>query len=97
MTMCPKCRKCGPIGWCTCEINFKTIHENKVLMTTLIESQPTLQEVLNNLEEYILKLDRYKDNANSGGQDCWFTMDLDEEGEWVKLEDILNLFRAKKL
>lgn len=87
---------------------FKTIHENKVLINPptecvefdgnliLPEQQPTLIEVLNNLRNYILSLQRYECNSNSGGQDCWCTMDEDKEGEYVKLEDIIKLFGAEK-
>lgn len=59
-------------------------------------NQPTMVEVLNNLQEYVLSLDRYECNTNSGGYDCWSTMDLDKDGEWIKLEDVLNLFSVKK-
>ena len=77
---------------------FKTIHENRVLINPPIleNNQPTMVEVLSNLENYILSLQRYECSTNSGGQDCWSTMDEDKEGEWVKIEDVLKLFGAKK-
>ena len=79
---------------------FKTVHENKVLNNTpIIESlvdKMQVPQLLNNMRTYILSLPRYEYNTNSGGQDCWCTMDEDEEGEYIKLEDVLTLFSAKK-
>lgn len=95
-----KCDKCGYIGTCMCKL-YRTIDENKVSITyvefdgILPEPQPTLTEVLNNLENWILSLQRYECNTNSARQDCWASMVEDEEGEYVKLSDVLNLFAPK--
>jgi hypothetical protein len=66
------------------EKHYKTVHENQVLIG-LPEQQPTLIEVLNNLENYILSLTTYND---------W--NEMDENGEYIKLEDVLALFALKK-
>ncbi len=58
--------------------------------------QPTLVEVINNLKDYVLTLDRYENSFGSGYGDCWGTMEVDENGEYIKLEDVLALFSAKK-
>lgn len=82
--------RCNQVGTCMC--NFKTVHENKVLINTpIIELQelPTLTDILNNLENYILSLDRY--DSYSGEAPV-----RDEEGEYIKLEDVLKLFGAGK-
>ena len=74
---------------------IKTIHENKVLINPPIESitdKMQILQVLNNMRTYILSLPRYEYNINSGGQDCWCTMDEGKEGEWIKLQDALKLF-----
>lgn len=72
------------------ENKFKTIHENKVLINPPIleNNQPTMVEVLNNLENYILSLQRYEDE--------WGYIVEKEDGRWVKIEDVLKLFGAKK-
>jgi hypothetical protein len=78
---------------------FKTMNENKVMINPPTESlvdKIQVTQLLNNMSSYVLSLDRYECNTNSGGQDCWSTMDLDRDGEWIKLEDVLSLFSAKK-
>lgn len=79
--------------------DFKTVHENKIKIPPPIESlvdKMQVPQLLNNMRSYVLSLNRYECSTNSGGQDCWSTMDLDKDGEWIKLEDVLNLFSAKK-
>ena len=73
---------------------IKTIHENKVLINPPIleNNQPTMVEVLNNLENYILSLQRYYNSVEHG---CPI-MEEYEYGEYIKLEDVLTLFSAKK-
>lgn len=45
------------------------------------------------IKQLILKLDRYDPEPKYD----WATMAQDnEEGEWVRLEDVLNIFGAKK-
>lgn len=68
------------------ENKFKTIHENRVLINPPIieNNQPTVVEVLNNLENYILSLQRYEDE--------WGYLVEKEDGRWVKIEDVLKLF-----
>jgi len=68
---------------------MQTIHENKALMNAFIEPQPTLIEVLNNLENYVLSLQRYDAGHNDSIRE-------DEEGEYILLKDVLALFSAKK-
>ena len=72
---------------------FKTIHENKVLINPPIleNNQPTMVEVLNNLENYILSLQRYYNSVEHG---CPI-MEEYEYGEYIKLEDVLKLFGAE--
>jgi hypothetical protein len=74
---------------------FKTIHENKALMNAFIEPQPTLIEILNNLENYVLSLPKivYKSDGTGYG---YISEGKDESGVYVKLEDVLSLFSAKK-
>lgn len=43
----------------------------------------------------ILSLPKYNSTYGSGGVDCWGEMEEDKDGEYIKLEDILNLFSAK--
>lgn len=78
---------------------LKTVHENKVLINppaeSIVDKMQVLQ-LLNNMKSYILSLQRYECSTNSGGQDCWSTMDEDKEGEYIKLEDVLTLFSAEK-
>jgi len=52
----------------------------------------TRTSIIAEFKNKILELNRYECTANSGGQDCWATMELDLDGEFVKIEDILNLF-----
>lgn len=54
---------------------------------------PTL---INNLKLSILHLPKYNSTYGSGGLDCWGEMEEDKDGEYIKLEDVLNLFSAKK-
>jgi len=84
--MFPKCQKCNSIGWCNC--NIKTIHENKVMINPPIDSPPTMIEILNNLEKFVLSLDRY-DNE-------WGYITKQDKGQYILLEDVLALFSAKK-
>ncbi len=82
--------------------NYKTIHENKVLINppteciefdgnlAFPEQQPTLIEVLNNLENYILSLQRYEPEPKND----WVQMIENKDGEWVKISDVLALFRG---
>ena len=45
------------------------------------------------IKQLILKLDRYDPEPKYD----WATMTQDnEEGEWIRLEDVLNIFAAKK-
>lgn len=71
---------------------FKTVHENQVFIG-LPKQQPTLTDILNNLENYILSLDRY-DNYSGEDNSCFITEN--KEGEYIKLEDVLKLFGAEK-
>ena len=72
---------------------IKTILENKVLINPPIleNNQPTMVEVLNNLENYILSLQRYYNSVEHG---CPI-MEEYEYGEYIKLEDVLKLFGAE--
>ena len=70
---------------------FKTVHENQVFIG-LPKQQPTLTDILNNLENYILSLQRYYNSVEHG---CPI-MEEYEYGEYIKLEDILKLFYAIK-
>lgn len=74
---------------------IKTIRENKVLINTpIIELQelPTLTDILNNLENYILSLPRWNNHSKYDNP----YMLQDNDGEYIKLEDVLTLFSAKK-
>lgn len=79
---------------------FKTIHENKSELEqfyskSIIEKLQPLQMV-ESIKTAIMQLDRYSNEANSGGQDCWCTMDKDKDGEYVLFEDIIKLFMLNK-
>ena len=75
------------------ENKFKTIHENNVQINPFsIENQVKSQ--MESLRYRLKNLSRYESNTNSGGQDCWSTMDENKDGEYIKLEDILKLFGA---
>ena len=71
---------------------FKTIHENRVLINPPIleNNQPTMVEVLSNLENYILSLPRWNNHSKYDNP----YMLQDNDGEYIKLEDILKLFGA---
>lgn len=79
--------------------HYKTIHENAVMINPPKESDAilfpkveTITSIIAEFKNKILQLEKYECTTNSGGQDCWATMELDKEGEYVKIEDILNLF-----
>lgn len=73
---------------------FKTIHENNVQINPFsIENQVKAQ--MESIRYKLKNLPKYECNTNSGGQDCWCTMDEDREGEYIKLEDALKLFIAE--
>ncbi len=86
-----QCNGCGQaLGTCVCR--FKTIHENAVLLNPLtidevFPKQPTLIEVLNNLDKLVLSLQRF-DESEQG-------IVKDNEGEYVLLSDVLSLFSRK--
>jgi len=77
---------------------YLTIHENKneIEKYWIENNQPTWTDIFNNIENYILTLDRYENSFGSGYGDCWGEMVESEEGDWVKLEDVLKLFSAQK-
>ena len=71
------------------ENKFKTIHENKVLINpSIIENNKiTMVEVLNNLKSYISSLPKYRNE--------WGYVVENDNGEYIKLEDVLKLFGAE--
>lgn len=81
MTMFPRCQQCGSIGWCNCG------------------AQKFKQRTEEDIKQAILSLNRYYPDYYSGydGYGCGATMEVGEDGEYIKLEDILNIFGAKKL
>lgn len=89
-TNCKNGNQCFCDGSCkkgqNISLNNKCIEFNGNLF---IEEQPTLTEILNNLENYILNLTRYDNSYDQGIVE-------NEEGEYIRLEDVLALFGAKK-
>jgi hypothetical protein len=70
---------------------FKTVHENNVQINPFsIENQVKYQ--MENLKYKIKKLPKYEEDS----YDNKSIMTPSDNGEWVKLEDALNLFSAKK-
>ena len=72
------------------ENKFKTIHENKVLINPPTESlvdKMQVPQLLNNMKSYILSLQRYRDE--------WGYIVENDNGEYIKLEDVLKLFGAE--
>jgi len=77
---------------------YITIHENKNDLEQFyskksLAEKMELSTLIDNLTTVIMQLDKYTCTSNSGGQDCWCTMDRDDNGEYIKLEDILTLFQ----
>lgn len=70
---------------------YNTIRENDVIInpsvSTLFSREKTIKK------EDILKLIKYSLEHNSTSEGVsWSTMEADDEGEYVRLKDILNLF-----
>jgi hypothetical protein len=77
----------------------RTIYEisefqNNYKEVSIIEKMkiPTL---MNNLKLSVLSLPKYNSTYGSGGLDCWGEMEEDRDGEYIKLQDVLNLFSTK--
>ena len=70
---------------------FKTVHENKALINTpIIESitdKMQVPQLLNNIKNYILSLPKYRNE--------WGYVVENDNGEYIKLEDVLKLFGAE--
>ena len=47
----------------------------------MFPKQPTLIEIINNLKEYVLTLDRYENSFGLGYGDCWGEMVESKEGD----------------
>jgi len=71
---------------------MQTIHENKVLINppqeNITEKMKELQ-LISNLKLAVLSLQRHDAGHNDSIRE-------DKEGEYIKLEDVLALFSAKK-
>lgn len=81
------------------ENKFKTIHENKVLINPPTESlvdKMQVTQLLNNMKSYILSLQRYYCESCQSSFGNYSDMTESEEGEYVKIEDVLKLFGAEK-
>lgn len=74
---------------------FKIINENKVMINPPIESPLTWTDIFNNAEQYILELPTITYESDGTGYGC-ITEGLNESGVYIKLDDILTLFGAKK-
>ena len=62
---------------------------------SITEKMKELQ-LINNLKLAVLSLQRYENSFGEGFGSCWGEMVDSEDGEWVRLEDVLALFSAKK-
>ena len=76
--------------------HYKTIHKNAVMINPPKESDARLfpkvetrTSIIAEFKDKILQLDKY-DNYNGEDNACFITTTVD--GEYVKIEDILNLF-----
>lgn len=74
-------------------IDYKTIHENKILINPL-----SPQERLDKFDTLlnIMSLDRYSCESCQSFAGIYADMTEDEEGKYVRLEDVLALFSPKK-
>ena len=83
---------------------YKTIHENKNELEQFFSKKNLVEKMkidtVNNniltmiimeLDRYIIQLDKYTCTSNNNSHDCYCTMNKDDNGEYVKLEDVLNL------
>lgn len=75
--------------------HYKTIHENAVMINPPKESDARLfpkvetrTSIIAEFKNKILQLDKYYPEPDNE----WASMSEDKDGEYVKLEDILNLF-----
>ena len=64
---------------------YKTIHENDARLFPKVETRTS---IIAEFKNKILQLDKYYPEPDNE----WASMSEDKDGEWVKLEDILNLF-----
>jgi|GEM_PF-6956630 len=83
---------------------YKTIHENKNELEQFFSKKNLVEKMkidtVNNniltmiimeLDRYIIQLDKYTCTSNNNSHDCYCIMNKDDNGEYVKLEDVLNL------
>ena len=76
-----RCRSCGlDINICVCN-NYKTVHENESQLNSLFPKLETRTSIIAEFKNKILELERY---------DEW--IEKHEDGDYIKIEDILNLF-----
>jgi len=68
---------------------YKTMHQNFAEMHPMVCAQNSI-EVLNIMLDAIKQLDRYESDYGD-------SLALAKEGDYIKLEDVLTLFSAKKL
>ena len=85
--------KSGESSWW---VNYAHYHLNEaeelIWCSGEVDKEELRTSIIAEFKNKILQLEKYECATNSGGQDCWATMELDKEGEYVKIEDILNLF-----
>ena len=82
-----KCPKCGNIGCTGILCGYKTIHENAVNINPFSVEEQVKQQ-LEEFKRKVLDLNRW--------QDTYDMMEVQKDGDYVLLSDVLNLFSEKK-
>lgn len=69
---------------------YKTIKENDAIINPSVSKLFSAQKTIKT--EDILKLNRYSLEHNSASEGIsWSTMEVDSEGEYLRLKDVLEL------
>jgi len=70
---------------------YKTVNENDAIINPSVSNLFLREKIIK--KEDILKLIKYSLEHNSASEGVsWSTMEVDDEGEYIRLKDILDLF-----